>query len=64
MKVCDIVYAKHPRMAGMSYLPGMIVKKEKMYKVGYRYHILFPDVGLKWIEWASNLIPLEDMWEE
>ena len=64
MKVGDIVYAKHPRMAGMSYLPGIIVKQEKMYKVGYRYYVLFPDVGLKWIYHSGNLIPFEDMWED
>ena len=64
MKVGDLVYAKHPRMAGMSYKPGLIVKQEKMYKVGYRYHVLFPDVGLVWIKWSSNLIPFDDVGEE
>ena len=64
MKVGDLVYAKHPKMAGMTYLPGIIVKKQKMYKVGYSYDVLFPDVGLVWIQWSSNLIPFEDMWEE
>ena len=35
MKVGDLVYALHPRMAGMSYKPGIIVKQQKMYKVGF-----------------------------
>jgi hypothetical protein len=35
-----------------------------MYKVGYRYHVLFPDVGLVWIKWSSNLIPFDDVGEE
>ena len=64
VKVGDLVYYKHPKMAGMSDKPGIIVKKQKMYKIGYRYHIMFPGVGLHWIQWAHNLIIFEDMWSE
>jgi hypothetical protein len=63
MKVGDIVYAKHPKMAGMTDKPGIIVEKQPMFKFGHRYHILFPVVGLRWIQWAHNLIHIEDMWE-
>ena len=63
MKVGDMVYAKHPKMAGMSDEPGIIVDRQKMYKFGFRYHIFFPDVGLKWIKFSDNLIPFEDLWE-
>ena len=61
MKVGDLVYAKHPRTAGMSFKPGVIVEEQKMYKVGYRYHVLFPDVGLIWIEFSHSLIPFDDI---
>jgi hypothetical protein len=64
MKVGDIVYAKHPRMTGMTDKPGIIVKKEPMYRLGIRYQVYFPDIGLKWVEWSSNLLPLEACWEE
>ena len=63
MKVGDMVYAKHPRMANMSYEPGIIVDKRKIYKVGFSYQVMFPDVGLVWIRFSDNLIRLEDMWE-
>ena len=59
MKVGDMVYAKHPKMIGCHHL-GIIVHKQKAYKVGYFYHVLFPDVGLKWIKFSDNLILLED----
>ena len=67
MKVGDLVYAKHPRMAGMSYLPGIIVQRKLIYPSAmkcYRYYVMFPGVGLQWIKFAHNLIPFEDMWEE
>ena len=58
MKVGDLVYAKHPRMLG-TWKPGMIVNKQPMYKVGYRYQVLFPDIGLRWIKFSDNLILFE-----
>ena len=64
MKVGDMVYAKNPKMAGMSDEPGIIVDRQKLYKIGFRYQVLFPDVGLKWIKFSNNLIRLEDMWSE
>ena len=64
MKVGDLVYYKHPRMANMTDKPGIIVKKQKMYKFGHRYHIMFPGVGLQWVEFMDNLIPFEDCWSE
>ena len=63
MKVGDLVYAAHPRMYNTD-KPGIIIKKEPMYKIGYRYHIMFPVVGLRWVEWSYNLIKFKDMWEE
>ena len=63
MKVGDLVYAKHPRMYNTD-KPGIIVKKQPMFKHGHRYHIMFPVVGLHWIQWAHNLIVFEDMWGE
>ena len=58
MKVGDLVYAKHPRMLGC-WKPGMIVNKQPMHKVGYRYQVLFPDIGLSWIKFSDNLILFE-----
>ena len=63
MKVGDIVYARHPRICGTD-KPGIIVEKQPMYKVGYRYHIMFPAVGLRWVQWSHNLVKFEDMWVE
>tara|TARA_Y100000591_G_C21487015_1_gene523259 strand:- start:333 stop:527 length:195 start_codon:yes stop_codon:yes gene_type:complete len=59
VKVGDLVYAKHPRMIGC-WKPGIIVDKQKMYKVGYRYQVLFPVIGLNWIKFSDNLILFED----
>ena len=42
MKVGDLVYAKHPKMAGMTYLPGIIVKKQKMW---YQNNVLMEGIG-------------------
>ena len=64
MKVGDIVYAKHPMMPGMTDMPGIIVKKEPVYKFGYRFQVMFPVVGLRWIKWSSNLIRFDNFWSE
>ena len=61
MNVGDLVWAKHPRMYN-AHKPGIIVKKQPMYKVGYRYQVMFPSVGLHWIKFSHNLIPLEKGW--
>jgi len=61
MKVGDIVYAQHPRMIGTD-RPGIITEMEPMYKAGYQYRVMFPGIGLKWIQWSHNLIKLEDAW--
>ena len=60
MKVGDIVYAQHPRIIG-SDKPGIIIDKQPLYMVGYRYQVMFPIIGLRWIKWSSNLIRFEDM---
>ena len=59
MKVGDLVYAKHPKIVGCHEL-GMIVDREKLYKVGFRYLVLFPDIELTWIKFSDSLILLED----
>tara|TARA_B100002019_G_C20962991_1_gene447288 strand:+ start:247 stop:447 length:201 start_codon:yes stop_codon:yes gene_type:complete len=63
MKVGDLVYAKHPRIIG-SNKPGIIVKIQPTYKIGYRYRVLFPVVGAQWIKWSHNLIKFEDAWSK
>jgi hypothetical protein len=59
MKVGDLVYARHPRIVG-SDKPGIIIQKKPMYKVGYRYQVLFPVIGTRWIKWAHSLIKFEE----
>ena len=61
MNVGDLVWAKHPRMYN-AYTPGLIVKKQPMFKVGHRYQVMFPGVGLRWINFSNNLMPLEEGW--
>ena len=61
MNVGDLVWAKHPRIYN-AYTPGLIVKKQPMYKFGHRYYVMFPGVGLKWITHSDNLMPLEEGW--
>ena len=62
MKPGDLVYAKHPRKAGLSDKMGIILKKTKNYKIGYRYLVYFQDVPPVWIRFDCNLIPFEDIW--
>ena len=62
MKVGDLVWAKYPLSPGLTDKPGIIVKKQPMFKVGYRYQVMFPAIGLCWIKFAFNLIPFEEGW--
>ena len=59
MKVGDLVYAQRPLIVGTD-KPGIIVDKVPMYKVGYRFQVMFPVIGLRWIKWSHNLYKLED----
>ena len=63
MNVGDLVFAAHPRMYGTC-KPGIIVKTRRLYQVGAEYQVYFSDVGLKWIKFSHNLIPLESYWVE
>ena len=51
MKVGDLVYAKYPKMAGNSCLPGIIIKKGRL----NRYLIAFPNKKPKWMNPSSLL---------
>ena len=63
MKVGDIVYAQQPRIVG-SNKPGIIVDKQPLYKVGYRYQVMFPVIGLRWIKWSHNMYKYDAEWRK
>ena len=63
MEVGDIVYAQHPLIVG-SNKPGIIVEKQPLYKVGYRYQVMFPSVGLRWIKWSHNMYKFDAVWRQ
>jgi hypothetical protein len=63
MKIGDIIYARYPLIVG-SDKPGIIIEKQPMYKIGYRYQVMFPIIGTRWIEFGHNLIKLEDAWSK
>ena len=57
MQPGDLVYAVYPLIVG-SDKPGIIIEKQPMYKIGYRYQVMFPVIGIRWIKWTHNLIKL------